>query len=1209
MIKTIQTFILLALATDVTAQVIPDVKENSVYAAQKDIANNLSSKATLCPLTLPSPESMISMNESGDGVISMPIVNVQGRKLSLPINISYVTNGIKTGQKSSEVGLGWNINVGSIVRDFGAYEPDYTYNGSEFKMLRDNGSSNDKKLKTQSWHRSGTSWVVELTRYFTPINQNKILDYNNLDATKKAPDNYVVNIPGVGNNDFWNANSAVPAWGSAPGDVSFVFSDKVPWRITATPKVYTVQQELSRINEFNFAADATSLGYDQKNMAAAIGLLPYVKNQAYSNFMFLPPSTAMIYSELTPINAGPDAVIQSPNMQVKYEDYGHFIITIADGTQYVFDRPLRGQKYLFSEEPFWSSLAATPFFQPMANVPYDVVYNELWKTDYIAEWLLTYVLSKDYIDVNGNGPDDADHGDWIKIEYTADLAYANIPGSDLAVPMAKHKEYMNFTQTDRASSIWRERAYVTKITTPVEEIDFNVSERFDVDHDYFRLPFNRIDLAYKYTDKYVVNSYGTSPWYFHYPYYFEPTSMNEDSTSILYPIDMRRYDLVTVKDRSGNLVQNIKLNYAAKGAADELAVSKHLILDNNKTTFNGYHPSDLGAHLTDGEFDHAVGRGKTTLLGIDYRGTSLTSTNKLSYSFKYSFNPAFDAIHMHDIRQQAAYPTIRESLIDGDLGRWTNSRTSGGVVIPNSILPIKTIQLDPSCGTAVSPTSFTHSDMNFLSSENYGRPVMEDELGYFYNTSTGGTLNGRHAWSLTGIGLPYGGSIEIEYERDMTDVMADRQKWTFKDYALPDVGHYNNVTHMMNIVQHMFNLAWPLPASYTSSAWGNNRVKMNNEFYFLMNEYSGGLRIKKLSIRDNYGAPSVVKKYEYGAGHYTAPPADFLENYKKGFSEFMYNEFKRHGNADADGVETYAAFSSTGSEPSEFKHSLLPLNVPMRIDRAYSRYAKHYYEYIDEIANDNSKTRVLYGARIPDASGSRSSYMRSSTYGLIKNGTSVYNGNVVSVLGENIENIDSRDVTNYATEYYNNTGNIVRKMNHTFSVTDHSYNNIGINEGQLGNTGYTFFLAWHWYSTISGPIPLGLHPIHMIYPSSYTTEGLYNGLPITDLAYSPSSGSILVNPVEEAKKPLLALAVSAGIYSSGLPSWFSGISGSVAPPSTFSSQFTTTINGRLRSNDESTDTKFNTLDDKRFWTAGSSYNNQKSSSVRETNSTIINYFY
>ena len=71
----------------------------------------------------PSPNSS-SLGKYGDwpvslytGVpdISVPIYELKGRSLSVPISISYHAAGNKVGEVASWVGLGWNLNVGGMI--------------------------------------------------------------------------------------------------------------------------------------------------------------------------------------------------------------------------------------------------------------------------------------------------------------------------------------------------------------------------------------------------------------------------------------------------------------------------------------------------------------------------------------------------------------------------------------------------------------------------------------------------------------------------------------------------------------------------------------------------------------------------------------------------------------------------------------------------------------------------------------------------------------------------------------------------------------------------------------------------------------------------------------------------------------------------------------------------------------------------------------
>ncbi|MBI3221123.1 MAG: RHS repeat protein [Bacteroidetes bacterium] len=85
----------------------------------------------------PSPEaaSLGKYGENGVGYytgvpeISIPIANVQGLRLSLPIDISYHSGGIKVEEVASRVGLGWSLNAGGVITRTVRGLPDDEANG------------------------------------------------------------------------------------------------------------------------------------------------------------------------------------------------------------------------------------------------------------------------------------------------------------------------------------------------------------------------------------------------------------------------------------------------------------------------------------------------------------------------------------------------------------------------------------------------------------------------------------------------------------------------------------------------------------------------------------------------------------------------------------------------------------------------------------------------------------------------------------------------------------------------------------------------------------------------------------------------------------------------------------------------------------------------------------------------------------------------
>jgi hypothetical protein len=589
-------------------------------------------------------KDIVSLNASGDPTITIPFLTIESRTMQIPVDLHY-SPGIKVDARSGPVGLGWNVSFGSIVRDYGAYEPDYSTITHETEMRSANGQMNLAAFAQQGLN-------------------NKTLAYDGLPADQFTPDKYHVSLPGRSGGTFWNKN------GPPATEHAFVFNGGEPWKVRTEVTHFSHPQEISRINEYNWLTipEASNTLNKRGSFATAIGFAPYVTG------------------------TNPDITVSSPfgttqpwdNLEnVSYDDLGSFVITTDDGTQYVFDRPLIGQKYLFSEDPYWS----------LVNRPNDADYvqsnsikGEWWKTEYVAEWLLTAILSYDYIDANANGKaDDGDLGDWVRIEYTEPTQLEQrLVLSNLQVlrPVPKHREWSNFTQTDQASSLMRELAYVTRIVTPVKEYRFDISQRMDVDHDFFSKPANCIgNNEYIYEDLHFTN---------------DPEE-GDATFDLKYPVETMKYDQVTTYDRTkdialypleGRALRTTKLRYAEKGSAEELAVSKYLIRTNENVEFNlagpehHFSPSAMDDHLVPNPalpnsfsieaFNVEVinaqantqlkGRGKTTLLGVDHlSGNGTDPTNKQSYSFEYGYNPSYSEIHKREIVRKRFFPVKRQS--------------------------------------------------------------------------------------------------------------------------------------------------------------------------------------------------------------------------------------------------------------------------------------------------------------------------------------------------------------------------------------------------------------------------------------------------------------------------------------------------------------------------------------------------------------------
>ncbi|MEL6866075.1 MAG: hypothetical protein AAFP19_16730 [Bacteroidota bacterium] len=102
---------------------------------------------------------------------------------------------------------------------------------------------------------------------------------------------------------------------------------------------------------------------------------------------------------------------------------------------------------------------------------------------YAHAHLLTSVLGADYIDVNQNGPDDADRGYWMRVDYVRTSDRVNAP-YQWRTPYSR-ATYLpglrNESNDDKGSYIYgeREQFYPAKITTTSHVAEFYYSQRDD----------------------------------------------------------------------------------------------------------------------------------------------------------------------------------------------------------------------------------------------------------------------------------------------------------------------------------------------------------------------------------------------------------------------------------------------------------------------------------------------------------------------------------------------------------------------------------------------------------------------------------------------------------------------------------------------------------------------------------------------------------
>ncbi len=76
---------------------------------------------------------------TGTPNIQVPIYTIQGREMGVPISLSYDASGIKIEQLATQVGLGWNLNVGGrISRIANGFPDDFRNANPEYFTIWDN---------------------------------------------------------------------------------------------------------------------------------------------------------------------------------------------------------------------------------------------------------------------------------------------------------------------------------------------------------------------------------------------------------------------------------------------------------------------------------------------------------------------------------------------------------------------------------------------------------------------------------------------------------------------------------------------------------------------------------------------------------------------------------------------------------------------------------------------------------------------------------------------------------------------------------------------------------------------------------------------------------------------------------------------------------------------------------------------------------------
>lgn len=129
---------------------------------------------------------------TGTTNIGVPIYTHQGREMSLPISLSYDASGIKVNQMASQVGLGWNLNVGGrISRTVNGLPDDYVSVSGAYQTMYSASVRNMVTAINSRGLNTEFDTKQDLEAHFLFLEQ---ISNNEVDA---QPDFYSLSVPGL----------------------------------------------------------------------------------------------------------------------------------------------------------------------------------------------------------------------------------------------------------------------------------------------------------------------------------------------------------------------------------------------------------------------------------------------------------------------------------------------------------------------------------------------------------------------------------------------------------------------------------------------------------------------------------------------------------------------------------------------------------------------------------------------------------------------------------------------------------------------------------------------------------------------------------------------------------------------------------------------------------------------------------------------------
>jgi hypothetical protein len=224
---------------------------------------------------------------------------------------------------------------------------------------------------------------------------------------------------------------------------------------------------------------------------------------------------------------------------------------------------------------------------------------------------------------------------------------------------------------------------------------------------------------------------------------------------------------------------------------------------------------------------------------------------------------------------------------------------------------------------------------------------------------------------------------------------------------------------------------------------------------------------------------------------------------------------------------------------NDFTMSMARLATNVRIDNSISDQSKHYYEYIDEINADGSKTRTYYGRLYTN-----NNTLSRVPYFAVKDGAIKTDFRDRVDLSEllTVDMDHSKEIGAYKIEYYSPSNSLLRTEQTDFSFTETKSNSISIKDLDLGPFFYTPFIPDNMVANQKKDLwNQNFANISWLY------DGL-NNITLSSIGYNYGAshdGYIDISGV--AKNPLSLLEYESSYYSTAAPWWFNDLANTPVP--------------------------------------------------------------